>query len=61
MNNSGFTPRTHRLFHPNRFNIYIYDYCSKRGYNRTARELQMEADISADASPPINARQGLLY
>ncbi|KAL4251579.1 hypothetical protein ABKN59_006712 [Abortiporus biennis] len=44
------------------FNIYIYDYCVKRGYQKTARELIMEADIPPDSlSPPINAKQGLLF
>lgn len=43
------------------FNIYIYDYCFKRGFRKTARELLAEADIPADSTPPINARQGLLY
>ncbi|KAF8623150.1 hypothetical protein AX17_007539 [Amanita inopinata Kibby_2008] len=43
------------------FNIYIYDYCFKRGFKKTARELLQEADLPADAKPPINARQGLLF
>ncbi|PFH50938.1 hypothetical protein AMATHDRAFT_143735 [Amanita thiersii Skay4041] len=43
------------------FNIYIYDYCHKRGFKKTARELLQEADIPADSKPPINARQGLLF
>lgn len=43
-----------------RFNIYIWDYCTKRGYPRTARELAEEAKLS-DPNPPINAKQGLLY
>lgn len=43
------------------FNIYIYDYCFKRGYKKTARELLQEADIPHDSKPPINARQGLLF
>ncbi|KAF8159314.1 hypothetical protein B0H34DRAFT_655382 [Crassisporium funariophilum] len=43
------------------FNIYIYDYCFKRGFRKTARELMQEADIPAEASPPIDARQGLLF
>jgi len=46
---------------PLRFNIYIHDYCTKRGFTSTARELMHEADISSDATPPINARQGLLF
>jgi len=45
----------------NRFNIYIYDYCFKRGYRKTARELLAEAEIPPDSIPPINARQGLLF
>ena len=44
-----------------RFNIYIYDYCHKRGFKRTAKELLLEAEIPADSQPPINARQGLLF
>lgn len=44
-----------------RFNIYIYDYCNKRGFRKTARELLSEAEIPADSSPPIDARQGLLF
>jgi hypothetical protein len=44
-----------------RFNIYIYDYCMKRGLLKTAQELLIEADIPADAAPPINAKQGLLF
>ncbi|KIM44375.1 hypothetical protein M413DRAFT_351741, partial [Hebeloma cylindrosporum] len=43
------------------FNIYIHDYCTKRGFANTARELMHEAEISSDATPPINARQGLLF
>ncbi|PCH36427.1 hypothetical protein WOLCODRAFT_140416 [Wolfiporia cocos MD-104 SS10] len=43
------------------FNIYIHDYCLKRGFKNTAAELQKEANIDHDASPPINAKQGLLF
>ncbi|PPQ79826.1 hypothetical protein CVT25_002980, partial [Psilocybe cyanescens] len=43
------------------FNIYIYDYCFKRGFRNTARELMAEAEIVSDPTPPINARQGLLF
>ncbi|KAK7038775.1 hypothetical protein VNI00_010661 [Paramarasmius palmivorus] len=43
------------------FNIYIYDYCNKRGFRKTAKELLAEAEIASDAQPPINARQGLLF
>ncbi|KAE9405445.1 hypothetical protein BT96DRAFT_1015663 [Gymnopus androsaceus JB14] len=43
------------------FNIYIYDYCFKRGFRRTARELLAEAEIPPESQPPINARQGLLF
>ncbi|KAJ7582260.1 hypothetical protein C8J56DRAFT_245729 [Mycena floridula] len=43
------------------FNIYIYDYCSKRGFKRTAKELLAEAEIPSESTPPINARQGLLF
>lgn len=44
-----------------RFNIYIYDYCHKRGFKKTAKELLIEADIPPESAPPINARQGLLF
>jgi len=53
-----YRPRGHLL---HRFNIYIYDYCYKRGYKKTAKELQQEADIPENSKPPINARQGLLF
>ncbi|KAG6381807.1 hypothetical protein JVT61DRAFT_416 [Boletus reticuloceps] len=43
------------------FNIYIYDYCNKRGFRKTARELLTEAEIPPDSAPPINAKQGLLF
>ncbi|KAG6811308.1 hypothetical protein H0H92_008065 [Tricholoma furcatifolium] len=43
------------------FNIYIHDYCNKRGFVKTARELMTEAEIPPEATPPINARQGLLF
>jgi len=43
------------------FNIYIYDYCYKRGFRKTARELLAEAEIPLESTPPINARQGLLF
>ncbi|KAJ3476656.1 hypothetical protein NLI96_g11015 [Meripilus lineatus] len=49
------------LLPPNRFNIYILDYCRKRGYEKTANELALEADIPSDSQPPINAKQGLLF
>ena len=54
-------PRCPRYVRVHRFNIYIHDYCSKRGFRKTARELMQEAEIAADAAPPINARQGLLF
>ena len=44
-----------------RFNIYIYDYCWKRGFRKTAQQLLEEAAITQDPTPPINARQGLLF
>lgn len=44
-----------------RFNIYIYDYCHKRGFLKTAQELLTEAELPPDATPPINAKQGLLF
>ncbi|EIW75149.1 hypothetical protein CONPUDRAFT_140130 [Coniophora puteana RWD-64-598 SS2] len=43
------------------FNLYIFDYCTKRGFTKTARELFQEAKLSSDSVPPINARQGLLF
>ncbi|KAI0676144.1 hypothetical protein C8Q78DRAFT_964327 [Trametes maxima] len=43
------------------FNIYIYDYCQKRGFRKTASELMQEAQIPAHSQPPINAKQGLLF
>ncbi|KAG6336000.1 hypothetical protein ID866_3095 [Astraeus odoratus] len=43
------------------FNIYIYDYCTKRGFNKTAKELLVEAEIPPDSAPPIDAKQGLLF
>ncbi|KAK7445115.1 hypothetical protein VKT23_014983 [Stygiomarasmius scandens] len=43
------------------FNIYIHDYCHKRGYRKTAQELMREADLGPDPHPPIDARQGLLF
>ncbi|KAI1786017.1 hypothetical protein LXA43DRAFT_82822 [Ganoderma leucocontextum] len=43
------------------FNIYIHDYCIKRGFRKTAHELQVEASIPLTATPPINAKQGLLF
>ncbi|TEB21951.1 hypothetical protein FA13DRAFT_1642048 [Coprinellus micaceus] len=43
------------------FNIYIYDYCWKRGFRKTARELMYEADLPEQAQPPIDAKQGLLF
>src|SRR4051812_5620184 len=47
------------LDQPSRFNIYIYDYCFKRGFRKTAQELMNEGDLGPDPTPPINARQGL--
>jgi hypothetical protein len=44
-----------------RFNIYIYDYCNKRGFRNTAQALAAEAGLDQDAQPPINAKQGLLF
>lgn len=44
-----------------RFNIYIIDYCQKRGFSKTAQQLADEADIPVDSQPPINAKQGLLF
>ncbi|KAJ3476672.1 hypothetical protein NLI96_g11005 [Meripilus lineatus] len=31
------------------------------GYEKTANELALEADIPSDSQPPINAKQGLLF
>jgi hypothetical protein len=56
-----FLPRLSNFFRSCRFNIYIYDYCSKRGFRKTAKELLMEADLPPESTPPINARQGLLF
>ncbi|TFY53976.1 hypothetical protein EVJ58_g9139 [Rhodofomes roseus] len=44
-----------------RFNIYIHDYCVKHGYIDTAQALMREAGIQDAATPPINAKQGLLF
>ncbi|KAI0331696.1 hypothetical protein GY45DRAFT_601182 [Cubamyces sp. BRFM 1775] len=44
-----------------RFNIYIHDYCIKRGFVKTAAELVNEANIPPLSTPPINAKQGLLF
>ena len=44
-----------------RFNLYILNYCNKRGYTGTAHELQREAGIDPGSVPPIDARQGLLF
>ncbi|KAF8496084.1 hypothetical protein BU17DRAFT_18539, partial [Hysterangium stoloniferum] len=43
------------------FNVYIHDYFLKRGFLKAAKELESEADIANDATPPINARQGFLF
>ncbi|KAI6001089.1 hypothetical protein F5J12DRAFT_250392 [Pisolithus orientalis] len=43
------------------FNIYIYDYCNKRGFRETAKKLLVEADLTPDSTPPIDAKQGLLF
>src|SRR6267142_5927768 len=50
-----------RACSPSRFNIYILDYCKKRGYHKTASQLVNEADIPPESKPPINAQQGLLF
>jgi len=55
------TSRSDHLTTTRRFNIYIYDYCYKRGFHKTASALMGEADIPADSQPPINANQGLLF
>ena len=58
-----FSPLPCPLSHPPalRFNIYILDYCKKRGYHKTATQLVTEADIPPESKPPINAQQGLLF
>ncbi|TFY73034.1 hypothetical protein EWM64_g10978, partial [Hericium alpestre] len=43
------------------FNIYIYDYCLKRGFSKTANQLAEESGIPRESQPPIDARQGLLF
>ncbi|KZT07215.1 uncharacterized protein LAESUDRAFT_725118 [Laetiporus sulphureus 93-53] len=43
------------------FNIYIHDYCTKRGFEQTAKALLQEARLPPDSTPPINAKQGLLF
>ncbi|KAH9941966.1 hypothetical protein B0H21DRAFT_824299 [Amylocystis lapponica] len=43
------------------FNVYIYDYCYKRGFFKTALALQGEAGLPLNSEPPINAKQGLLF
>ncbi|KLO11506.1 hypothetical protein SCHPADRAFT_941990 [Schizopora paradoxa] len=43
------------------FNIYIWDYCNKRGYKKTCQDLQEEAKLGNEFHPPIDAKQGLLY
>ncbi|KAI0737354.1 hypothetical protein C8Q80DRAFT_330501 [Daedaleopsis nitida] len=53
--------RAHRALLRCRFNIYIYDYCVKRGFQKTAHELMHEAQIPPASHPPINAKQGLLF
>jgi LisH len=49
------------LLYSPRFNIYILDYCKKRGYHKTANQLVAEAEIPPESKPPINAQQGLLF
>ena len=44
-----------------RFNIYIYDYCKKRGFDKTCEALEDEAGVPPLSEPPINAKQGLLF
>ena len=55
------SPRRHSYPSTTRFNIYIIDYCHKRGFEKTARALSEEADLGLEAQPPINAKQGLLF
>ncbi|KAK7685755.1 hypothetical protein QCA50_011101 [Cerrena zonata] len=43
------------------FNIYILDYCLKRGYDKTAHMLREEAKLPEEEKPPIDAKQGLLF
>ena len=49
------------LFPLCRFNIFLLDYCKKRGYHKAASQLVTEADIPPESEPPINAQQGLLF
>ena len=56
-----FVADTLRHTHSFRFNIYIWDYCVKRGYNNTARELIAEAKLESNPARPIDAKKGLLY
>jgi len=56
-----FVVNTDRCWGFFRFNIYIYDYCNKRGFRETAQKLMVEAEIPPESSPPINAKQGLLF
>lgn len=44
-----------------RFNIYILDYCLKRGYIDTAKQLRIDAALPEEEKPPIDAKQGLLF
>ena len=56
-----FAPCSLSLILRRRFNIYIWDYCQKRGYLGTAQKLVEEAKLPPTPRPPIDAKQGLLY
>jgi hypothetical protein len=44
-----------------RFNIYLLDYCKKRGYHKTATQLVIEAHMPPGTKPPIDTRHGLFF
>jgi hypothetical protein len=58
---SPLLPRVYSSLSPCRFNIFLLDYCKKRGYHNAASQLVAEADLPPESEPPINAQQGLLF
>ncbi|KAL1739564.1 hypothetical protein HDZ31DRAFT_77507, partial [Schizophyllum fasciatum] len=42
------------------FNVYVHDYCMKRGFNRTADALKEDAELG-DIVPPIQTKQGFIF
>lgn len=42
------------------FNVYVHDYCMKRGFLKTAAEFRKEAHLS-DTPPPIQTKQGFIF